>query len=362
MGLPVEPKPRVSDADALRAELSLRERELQIKADEVELKRSEAAKSSRLTPILIAIWTTAVAAGGNGIVSWFNGQQLHKLETEKAQQLHQLETEKAQSAVILEVVKTNSPDKAANNLAFLIDIGVISEQQASTRLRTYLKTRVAGQGPSIAKDGTSGETSINDADCANSGDYVVVNVHWGDDDGGLNIRTGPNQTQIGVIPATGTGIEVNTCSAGWCQVRYKCFSGWAFAQHLALRSTRLARVKGVTEATLKVRRDPGQSSELAGALAANATGVVKHVCQSTPLTGAEQWCHISAGKTSGWVPLVNLEDQALAQVSSRAEPGGQTSSEATPAATAPAPPEQTTQTTDAVRTDATSAPGETAPR
>ena len=87
--------------------------------------RTPAGKSSSLTPILIAIWTTAIAALGNGVVSWFNGRQMYALEQEKAQ-----------SAVILEVVKTNSPDKAAGNLAFLVEIGVISEEQAGERLRT----------------------------------------------------------------------------------------------------------------------------------------------------------------------------------------------------------------------------------
>ena len=155
--------------------------------------RTPAGKSSSLTPILIAIWTTAIAALGNGVVSWFNGRQMYALEQEKAQ-----------SAVILEVVKTNSPDKAAGNLAFLVEIGVISEEQAGERLKNYLRTRVAGQGPSIPQSGeTSSGDASGDATCSPvAGDYVVTNVHLGDSDGGLNIRVGPNQTAIGVIPAT----------------------------------------------------------------------------------------------------------------------------------------------------------------
>ena len=91
-------------------------------AEEAEPKRNGVEKSSNLGPILIAVWTAAIAAIGNGVVSWFNGQQMHRLESAKAQ-----------SAVILEVVKTNSPDKAANNLAFLVEIGVISQEQAGER-------------------------------------------------------------------------------------------------------------------------------------------------------------------------------------------------------------------------------------
>jgi len=324
------PQPTSSDgADSRLRELSLREREIQIKAEEVELKRNEAEKSSRLGPILIAVWTAAVAALGNGVVSWVNGQQMHRLESEKAQ-----------SAVILEVVKTNSPDKAANNLAFLVEIGVISQQQAGERLQKYLKTRVAGQGPSIpqSNQGSPSELSGEAACPPVAGDYVVVNVHLGDGDGGLNIRVGPNQTQIGVIPTTGTGVDVGTCTGGWCQVRYKCLSGWAFANYLALRSTRLVRVKGASEpAGLIVRRDPGIKGEPTGTLAAITTDVVKHVCQTAPLTDNEQWCQISAGKVSGWVPLENLEDQPKQQASQVAPTASNVA--LTPTATAPPPPQ-----------------------
>jgi SH3-like domain-containing protein len=314
-------------------EIALREREIQIKAEEVELQRSEAAKSSKFGPILIAIWTAAAAAAGNGVVSYMNGQQMHRLENEKAQ-----------SAIILEVVKTGSPDKAASNLAFLVEIGVISQEQAGARLRNYLQTRVAGQGPSTL--GSTGDLSA-DAACTSTsvGDYVVVNVHWGDEDGGLNIRIGPNKTPVGVIPTTGIGIDVGTCSGGWCQVRYKCVNGWAFAQHLALRSTRLARFKDISDPKgLLVRRDPRTDGEAVGTLAASTTDVVKHVCQPAPLSTDPEWCQISVGKMSGWVPQKNLEDQPAAAptshvVSSTVADSVKPASATTPTATAPPPPQ-----------------------
>lgn len=266
----------------------------------VASKSGDAEKTTKVSPILIAVWTAAVAALGNGVVSWMNGRQMYALEHEKAQ-----------SAVILEVVKTNSPDKAAGNLAFLVEIGVISEEQAGERLKNYLKTRVAGQGPSLssANDKSTGDLSA-DATCGPTvGDYVVVGVHLGDSDGGLNIRLGPNQTSIGVIPATGTGIDVGTCMNGWCQVRYKCLSGWAFANYLALRKTRLARVKdSVDPGGLVVLRDPGPKGVQTGTLAVGTTDVVKHVRQEAPLTDHEQWCQISSGTITGWVPLANLEE------------------------------------------------------
>ena len=274
------------------------ESEHELEAQKADPKRSASEKSSSLGPILIAVWTAAIAAIGNGVVSWFNGQQMHRLENAKAQ-----------SAVILEVVKTNSPDKAANNLAFLVEIGVISQEQE--RLKNYLKTRIAGQGPSITQTGEAALSSLSsDLSCpAVTGDYVVVNVYLGDTDGELNIRVGPNQTAIGVIPTTGTDVDVGTCTGGWCQIRYKCSSGWASAKYLALRSTRLAQLKNVSDPTgLIVRRDPSAKGEPTGTLAATTTDVVKHVCQNAPHSEDEQWCQISAGKIAGWVPLENLDD------------------------------------------------------
>ena len=312
------PKPPGTDDETANnnAEAKVDDHELANQFPQDKIEQTKPEKNSNLTPILIAVWTAVVAAFGNGAVSWFNGQETCKLESEKAQ-----------SAVILEVVKT-SPDRAANNLAILVDIGVINEEQTSKRLREYLKTRAAGQGPSIpvAKDGVVAE-STNDASCSTTGDYVVVNVHWGDDDGGLNIRTGPNQTQLGVIPATGTGIDVGTCRGGWCQVHYKCASGWAFAQHLALRATRLSRVTD-TSTDIIVRRDPGVTGVQTGTLTATATDIVRHVCQPAPLPSDDEWCQVSAGKISGWVPAHNLEAQTK-----------QNSPSVTSAATAPPRPE-----------------------
>src|SRR5262249_44563985 len=135
---------------------------------EAEHGRKDPEKKPSLNPILIAVWTAAIAAMGNGVVSWMNGYQMHRLESAKAQ-----------SAVILEVVKTNSPDKAASNLAFLVEIGVIAQEQTGERLGRYLKTRVAGQGPSISSSTDAAQNnSSSDQHCpASTGDYVVVDVH-----------------------------------------------------------------------------------------------------------------------------------------------------------------------------------------
>jgi secreted trypsin-like serine protease len=60
-----------------------------------------------------------------------------------------LEQSKAEAARILEVVKTNNPDKAATNLKFLIDTGLISDQNVSKQVQAYLDTRKPGEGVTL---------------------------------------------------------------------------------------------------------------------------------------------------------------------------------------------------------------------
>jgi hypothetical protein len=51
-----------------------------------------------------------------------------------------------EAARIVEVVKTNDPNKAAINLRFLADTGLIGEGLLKTKIDTYLKNRKTGSG------------------------------------------------------------------------------------------------------------------------------------------------------------------------------------------------------------------------
>jgi hypothetical protein len=46
----------------------------------------------------------------------------------------------------LEVVKTNDPDKAATNLKFLIDAGLIADADVKKHIQAYLEKREPGEG------------------------------------------------------------------------------------------------------------------------------------------------------------------------------------------------------------------------
>jgi hypothetical protein len=51
---------------------------------------------------------------------------------------------------ILEMIKTGEPDKAANNLRFLVDAGLIRNKDIHRDLTKLLETRQPGQGPALA--------------------------------------------------------------------------------------------------------------------------------------------------------------------------------------------------------------------
>ena len=138
-------------------ELALKEREQERLDTELHLKRAEARRSRWSNPLVIAILGAAAAAAGNAGVAWQSGKAQRELEddrastAQKAQEANnkaQLEVEgyKAEAARLFEVIKTNDPDKAAENLRFLLDVGLISTPAVKTGLSKYLSTRKEGQG------------------------------------------------------------------------------------------------------------------------------------------------------------------------------------------------------------------------
>ncbi|QBE66741.1 hypothetical protein [Pseudoduganella lutea] len=119
-------------------ELTLRERELLLKETELELKRKEMAASSWRSPLIVAILAGSIAAVGNAWVAFSNANSLRDLETQKAEQ-----------ARLLEMIKTGDPDKAAVNLGFLIDAGLVADSGIKARVASYLKTRKPGTGAAL---------------------------------------------------------------------------------------------------------------------------------------------------------------------------------------------------------------------
>ncbi|MCW2219506.1 hypothetical protein M2232_003038 [Bradyrhizobium japonicum] len=155
-------KPTISELDRARLEFE-REKwqvEASLQREELALKREELARSRWINPLVIAVLAAAAAAFGNAGVTLISSYQQLKLEQERstttqklnaeqAKEALRLEQTKSEAARILEVVKTNDPDKAAANLKFLIETGLIAEEGTRKEIQRYLQNREPGKGISL---------------------------------------------------------------------------------------------------------------------------------------------------------------------------------------------------------------------
>jgi len=119
-------------------ELSLKEKDYEHREVELELRRKEQSGSGWRNPLVLAILAATIAACGNAVVTVVNGSLQRRLEDQRSEQ-----------ARILEMIKTGDPDKAAKNLEFLLEAGLISDSQIQTELRKYLAERKPGSGPTL---------------------------------------------------------------------------------------------------------------------------------------------------------------------------------------------------------------------
>lgn len=136
------------DERALRErEVTVKEREQVVREEDLNVRKAEIARAGWRNPLMVAILAGALAVAGNGLVAWLNGWQGR-----------QLEETRAESARILEMIKTGDADKAAENLRFLADAGLVSDPQRLAAIRHFLSIRSPGQGPSLpSPSGSSGE-------------------------------------------------------------------------------------------------------------------------------------------------------------------------------------------------------------
>lgn len=124
------------------ADLELRKREL-------ALKEHEQRASAWRSPLTVAIFAAAAAAVGNAVVAVVNGSLQRGLEDSRSRAEIRLERSKAESTRILEMIKTGDPERAASNLEFLIQSGLISDPALSSNIGAFLKQRKPGTGPSL---------------------------------------------------------------------------------------------------------------------------------------------------------------------------------------------------------------------
>ena len=132
----------LAETEFRRAELELREREQQ-------LKERELRASAWRNPLTVAVFAAAVAGIGNAVVASVNGSLQRELEDKKRNAELALEQSKAESTRILEMIKTGDPERAAANLDFLLQAGLIGDASLSGKVATFLKNRKPGSGPSL---------------------------------------------------------------------------------------------------------------------------------------------------------------------------------------------------------------------
>jgi hypothetical protein len=136
----------VPEAEKWETEKRFRERELALKEAELKLKRDDHASSGWRSPLVVAILAAALAAAGNAVVTIVNSRFERDLDDRRAE--HER---------ILEMLKAGSPDKAAANLKFLLNLGLISDASLATNLKSFLDVRAPGTGPAV----NSGSSTSN---------------------------------------------------------------------------------------------------------------------------------------------------------------------------------------------------------
>ena len=112
--------------------------ERQLREREIDLKQRELDKAVWANPFVIAFSAAIITAAASIYVSADSSRQQRELEILKAEQ-----------ARILVAIKTGNPDKAAENLQFMIDVGLIVDPQMVTLLKQSLANRIPGKGPAL---------------------------------------------------------------------------------------------------------------------------------------------------------------------------------------------------------------------
>ena len=120
-------------------ELLIKERDATTREIEISLKQAEFRSGRWRSPLIVAILAATIAGIGNAVVVYTSAKSQRLLEADKSEQ-----------ARILEVIKTGGdPDRAAENMKFLLEAGLINDVALKTELAKYLKDRKPGNGAAL---------------------------------------------------------------------------------------------------------------------------------------------------------------------------------------------------------------------
>ncbi len=114
------------------------EQEYQLRLREIGLKEAEDRRSRWSSPLVLSIIAAAIAAAGNGYISWLNGANQLAIESTRNASQRAIEQEKAEAARILEATKSSSPKDAASKLKFLIEVGLVADPNRQAAVEAYI--------------------------------------------------------------------------------------------------------------------------------------------------------------------------------------------------------------------------------
>jgi hypothetical protein len=123
--------------------------EYELRKREIEIKERDQSRSRWSSPVVLAVLAAALAGLSNAAVHWQEGVLQRRLEADKAVQARIMEETKAEAARIFEVIRTGEADKAATNLKFLVDTGLITNSGRVEKIQAFLVNRPDGGGPAL---------------------------------------------------------------------------------------------------------------------------------------------------------------------------------------------------------------------
>lgn len=119
-------------------EVAAKERELTLQEADMDLRR-KAEASQWHNPLAMAIFAATITLVSNSVLTYLNGQQTLKLESNKAE-----------FSRIADMLRTGGdPDKAAALLTFLVDVKLLKDPDVVTGVRDYVAHRKPGSGVSL---------------------------------------------------------------------------------------------------------------------------------------------------------------------------------------------------------------------
>ncbi len=186
----------------------------------------------------------------------------------------------------------------------------------------------ADTGGADTSAGLAGPGTSDDGQCGHPhGNWRVIDIQDWDT---LFVRSGPGKSydHIDDLPYDATGVGIVRCrsvsgySQPWCEVRYKCVTGWVYQRYL-VEGGPVDR-SGPTQASaggsyhvvdvgandvLNVRAGPGTQYDLVGTIPPNGSGIELRSCRS--VSGQRyKWCIVKYRSVEGWASGCCLADSS----------------------------------------------------